>query len=133
MEKSKVGNVYFYESSFLKKEDDREHFHPVILDIAISSEGSPKKGVVIITKHTEQKEKDLKEMFGENSCVIIERAEYRKLSMKSMISCRIYEEDEDNLKEKDKRDVLSNEILNKIKIAAQEHKQNSQRIKRLLT
>ena len=130
--RAEVGDVYLYKSAFLKKENDSAHFHPVVLDIALSHiDGMPKKGVVIITTHTEQKEKDMKSRFGENSCVIINQEEYGELNRKSMISCRIYEEDDDSLQQEDKKGTLSEETVKKIKAAARQHKLNSKRIKNL--
>ena len=132
MEESKAGQVYYYRSAFLKKENDVKHYHPVVLDIMLGTDGQPKKILLIITTHTKEKEEDIKKKDGNDGYVILEPKDYRELAHTSIISGKIYEEDSWNLKERDRKSDLPEETLQKIRQAAKENRQNKEYIRRLL-
>ena len=133
MKEYKAQQVYYYESRFLKKDSDREHYHIVVVDMAVGyDDGQEKKGVVIITTHTKEKEEDYEAINGTGSYVVLDPKEYPELSHQSIVSAQIYEEDSICLKEEDRKIDVSEEVLAKIKEAAKKHKNNKGRIKRLL-
>ena len=125
-------DVYYYESRFLKKERDGEHYHIVVLDIGMGEDGLPKKGVVIVTSYADDREKFYKQRGGEGSYVVLELDEYEELSHTSLVSGKIYEEDERNLLNAERKTQVSPEVLEKIRTAALKNKENKNRIKRLL-
>ena len=129
-------DVFYYASSFQRESQtgrhELRHYHPVVLDIQLGDDGLPKKGVVIITKYTPEKERYCQERDGENSCVILETQEYGELSYRSLIRTVIHGEDERNLLDEDMKLPISDDILEKVKTAARTNKGIKPRLRKLL-
>ena len=73
-----------------------------------------------------------KHVGGKGSYVILGPNDYSELRRASIISARIYEEDDRVLDAAEKKSQISDAVLEKIKHAALAHKDNKRRIKTLL-
>ena len=125
-------DVYYYTSRFLKGDKDSSHYHIVVLDIHMSEDGLSKKGVVIVTTHSPDRERFYKQRGGDGSFVILDTDECNFLNHTSIIYAFVYEEDERFLSDTNKKGTVSESVLEKIKQAALNNKENKNRIKRLL-
>ncbi|MDE0243231.1 MAG: hypothetical protein OYG31_00740 [Candidatus Kaiserbacteria bacterium] len=122
-------DVYYYESQFLQKEGDKNHYHIVVADVQVGSDGSPKKLVAIITTHTGDREQFYQQRGGEKSYAIVSPNDYSELTSRSIVSGELYEEDERNLLDSDKKLPVSDAVFEKVREAAGMHKGNKRRIK----
>ena len=128
-----VGNVYYFSSIFLKQEKDIPHFHPVVLDLQIGYDGAPKKVVVVITDHDSRFVQEFTKRFGPNAVAIIDKDEYGPLTKKSAVCGIPYQTEEHALREADRREDCSEEVLEKIRDAIRSYPgREAKRIKRLL-
>ena len=127
-----IGNVYYYDSVFLRQEKEVPHFHIVVLRLEIGSGGSPKAVVAVVTDYDSDYAQAFIRRFGRKAVAIIEQHEYSKLTKKSVVCGIAYEEDEINLKEKNRKSDASPEIVEKIHNAIQGYKGTPKRIARLL-
>ena len=131
MNDSSIGDIYYYTSRHLVKTEE-PHYHVVVAVSEFGEEGMPQKGLVIISSHTDEKEEYVKQEFGEGSYVILGADVCKELTHKSIIDARIHLEDENLLRQEDRRGQLSKDQVEKIVAAAKKHRGNTPKIKKLL-
>lgn len=127
-----LGSVYYYDSVFLKQEKEISHFHIAVLPLQIGHDGNPKMLVAVITDYESEYAQAFMRRYGNQAVAIIEEHEYPELTKKSVVCGAAYEEDENNLREENRKHDLSADLLERVRGAIQAHKGTPRRITRLL-